>query len=306
MTTSLILVFAAFSAMSVALAAEQAPAAAPAVEAPALSPEQQSIANQANVYIAAYNKGDAKALAALFAEDAEWVDDGGNVISGRAAIADHFKDVFLTSKGRTLDIDVESIRPVTADVMAEKGTATVTDANGRNAVNSYTATHVKKGDTWLISQFTETGSPLTGNASRQLSELEWLVGSWADTEEGLDVTSTIEWALDNNYLTWTFSVKGAAGNKASGTEVIGWDPSLGKIRSWVFESDGSFSEKVWTQDGPRWLIQSRTVLPDGGQGTEEQTLTFVEPGKFTWSSASRQVDGEALPNIDKITVARSK
>jgi hypothetical protein len=63
---------------------------------------------------------------------------------------------------------------------------------------------------------------------------------------------------------------------------------------------------VWTQDGPRWLIQSRTVLPDGGQGTEEQTLTFVEPGKFTWSSASRQVDGEALPNIDKITVARSK
>lgn len=306
MTTRLILVFAATSAMSVAFAAEEAPAAAPVVEAPALSPEQQAIANQANLYIAAYNKGDAKAVAALFTEDAEWVDDAGNVLSGRAAIADHLKDVLLASKGRTLDIDVESLRPVTAEVMAEKGTATITDANGRNAVNSYTAVHVKKGDAWLISQFTETGSPLAGNASRQLGELEWLVGTWTDTEEGVDVSSTIEWALNNNYLTWTFTVKGAAGNETSGTEVIGWDPALGKIRSWVFESDGSFSEKTWTQDGPRWLIQSRTVLPDGGQGTEEQTLTFVEKDKFTWSSASRQIDGEALPNSEKVTVVRSK
>jgi uncharacterized protein (TIGR02246 family) len=306
MTKRLILAFAASTAMSVAFAADEVPAAAPAAEAPALSPDQQAIASQANAFIAAYNKADVKALAAMFAEDAEWVDDEGNVIAGREAIASHFKDVFLTSKGRTLDIDVESVRPATAEVMLEKGTSTVTDPDGRNAVSSYTAVHVKKGDAWLISQFTETGSPLVGNASRQLSELTWLIGAWADTEEGVDVKSTIESALNDNYLTWTYSVVGPEGNESSGTEIIGWDPSIGKIRSWVFEGDGSFTEKVWTQDGRRWLIQSRTVLPDGGQGSEEQTLTMLDKDKFTWSSASRQVDGEALPNIEKITVVRSK
>lgn len=306
MTTRLILAFAATTAISVAFAAEETPAAAPAAEAPALSPEQQAIANQANAFIAAYNKADVKALAAMFAEDAEWVDDQGNVVAGREEIAQHFKDVFLASKGRTLDIDVESVRPLTADVMLEKGTTTITEANGRNAVSSYTAVHVKKGDTWLTSQFTETGSPLVGTASRQLAELEWLIGTWADTEEGVDVKSTIETALNDNYLSWTYTVVGAEGNQSSGTEVIGWDPAMGKIRSWVFEGDGSFTEKVWNQDGRRWLIQSRTVLADGGQGTEEQTLTWVDKDKFTWSSASRQVDGEALPNIEKITVVRSK
>lgn len=274
--------------------------------APVLTPEQQAIANQANAFIAAYNKGDVKTLAAMFAEDAEWVDDGGNVLSGRDAIAGHFKDVFLGVKGRVLDIDVESVRPLTSDVMLEKGTTTVTEADGRNNVSSYTAVHVKKGDAWLISQFTETGSPLAGNAARQLSELEWLVGSWADAEEGVDVKSTIEWALNDNFLTWTYSVVSADGEESTGTQVIGWDPTVGKIRSWVFDGDGSFSEKTWTQDGNRWLLLSRTVLPDGGQGTEEQTITRVDKDKFTWASASRQVDGEALPNIGPVTVVRGK
>lgn len=308
MTKSLTFAAATFAAMTVAATAQETPAAAaaPAAETPALSPDQQAIADQANAFIAAYNKGDIKSLTAMFAEDAEWVDDQGNVVSGRAAIAGHFKDVLLEAKGRTLDIDVESIRPLTPDVMLEKGTSTVTETNGRNAVSSYTAVHVKKGEAWLIGQFTETGSPLAGSAARQLSELDWLVGTWKDNEEGVAVTSTVERALNDNYLTWTYSVTGADGNESNGTQVIGWDPSIGKIRSWVFDSDGSFSEKIWTQDGRRWLLQTRTVLPDGGQGTEEQTLTVVDKDTFTWSSASRQVDGEALPNIGAVSIVRAK
>lgn len=294
------------TAMTVVATAQDAPATAPAAAAPALSPDQSAIADQANAFMAAYNKGDARALTAMFAEDAEWVDDGGNVLAGRAAIADHFKSVFLKGKGRTIDIDVESVRPLTGDVMLEKGTSTVVEPGGRTAVASYTAVHVKQGDTWLISQFTETGSPLAGNAARQLRELDWLVGHWKDNEEGVEATSTIERALNDNFLTWTYSVAGPQGSQSSGTQVIGWDPTIGKIRSWVFDADGGFSEKVWTQDGARWLLQTRAVLPDGGQGSEEQTLTLIDKDTFTWSSASRQVDGEALPNIGAVKVVRSK
>jgi len=307
MTHRLIFACAASAVLTVAVPAEEAVEAAPAAEAPALSPEQKAIADQANAFIAAFNKGDAKTIAAMFAEDAEWVDNEGAVLSGREAIAGLFKDVFLIGKGRTIDIDVESVRPLTADVMLEKGTSTVTEPGGRTAVSSYTAVHVKKGDGWLISQFTETGSPLAGNSSRQLSALDWLVGTWKDSGgEGVQGSSTIERALNDNFLTWTYSMVDADGREASGTQVIGWDPTLGRIRSWVFDSEGGFSEKVWTQDGARWLLQTRAVLPDGGQGSEEQTLTVVDQDTFTWSSASRQVDGQALPNIGPVKVVRSK
>jgi len=303
MKTLLVSSLAALVMVPAGCLAQEGAAAEPA--APVLTPDQQAIADQANVFIDAYNKANLKALTALFAEDAEWVDADGQVLNGREAIAANFKDVFLTSKGRTLDIDVESVRSLTPDVMLEKGTTTVVDRDGHTAVSSYTAVHVKNGEVWQISQLTETGSPLTGAAARQLSELEWLVGTWTDTEEGVDVKSTIEWALGGNFMTWTYKVIGVQGNESTGTEVIGWDPSLGKIRSWGFEGDGSITEKTWTQDGPRWLVQSRTVLPDGSQGTEEQTLTMVGRDKFTWSSASRQVAGEALPNIGPVTVVRA-
>jgi uncharacterized protein (TIGR02246 family) len=280
--------------------------ASPAQEETPLSPDQKAIADQANAFIAAYNKGDAKAIAAMFSEDAKWVDDGGNILSGRDEIEGHFTAIFQDSKENTIDVDVESIRPLTPDVMVEMGTSTVTTAEGRHAISSYSAVHVKKGDAWLISQFTETGSPFEGNASRRLSALEWLVGTWQDSDPGISAKSTISWALDGNYLTWTYSFTPEDGEETNGTEVIGWDPTIDKIRSWVFEGDGGFTEKLWTQDGRRWLIQGRSVLPDGGQGTEEQTLTFVDKDTFTWSAASRQVDGEALPNIEKVTAVRAK
>ena len=92
----------------------------------------------------------------------------------------------------------------------------------------------------------------------------------------------------------------------SGTEVIGFDPIAGKVRSWVFESDGSFSENLWTQDGRRWLIQARVTLPDGTQATAQHTLSWKDKDKFTWTSANRERDGELLPNIGPIEIVRGK
>ena len=289
-------------------AAAPADPAAPAPEAaaPALTPEQKAVADQANAYAAAYNKGDAKALVAMFADDAEWVDEDGNVYTGTAGITTLLTGAMAQRDGRTLDISVESVRPVTADVVVEKGISTITDKDGRNASSSYTAVHVKKDGNWKITQFTETGASLDGNAALQLKSLEWMVGSWADQTEGVEVKTTVEWTENHTFLTRSFSLQRDGDEPTKGTEIIGWDPTAGKIRSWVFQSNGGFSENVWTQDGERWLIQNRTVLPDGGQGTAQQTLTFVDNDKFTWSSSGRNLDGELLPNIDPVTVARVK
>jgi uncharacterized protein (TIGR02246 family) len=271
-----------------------------------LTADERAIADKANAYVAAYNKGDAKALAALFAEDAEWIDENGGVLTGRPAIEAALKAALAGSKGRKVDIDVESVRTLTPDVLLEKGTTTVTEANGRNAVNSYTAVHVKKGNDWLISQLTETGAPLTGTGALRLRELEWMVGSWVDKTEGIEVKTKVDWTPNHTFLTRSFSVKREGSDPHSGTEVIGFDPVAGKVRSWVFESDGSFAENTWTADGTRWLITAKVTLPDGRQATAQHTVTVVDRNKYTWVSANRQIDGELLPNIGPVEIVRAK
>ena len=271
-----------------------------------LTAEEKVIADKANAYVAAHNKGDAKALAAFFAEDAEWVDEDGAVLKGRAQIEAALKAALAGSKGRKLDLEVESARALTPDVLVEMGTSTVTEADGKNAVNSYTAVHVKKGNDWLISQLTETGASLAGSGALKLRELEWLVGSWVDKSPGVEVKARVDWTASHTFLTRSFSVHRDGSESHSGTEIIGFDPALGKVRSWVFESDGTIAENVWTQDGPRWLIQAKATLPDGRKATAQHTLTSVNKDKHTWSSANREVDGELLPNIDPIEIVRAR
>ena len=284
-----------------------APAPAPAeAAAPALTPEEKAIADQANAYMAAYNKGDAKTMAATFADDAQWVDDEGNVHSGKKVITEMLEAAHKGSPGRTLDISVNSVRPLTPDVLVETGTNTVTEKDGSNSVSSYTAVHVKKDGKWLVTQYTETGSPFAGNSTLHLEDLSWLIGTWVDQSEGIKVSTTVNWTPSRSFLTRAFTVTRGDGAADEGTEIIAWDPSSGKIRSWVFESDGGFSECTWTQDGPRWLIQTRTVLPDGGQATAQHTLTKLGNDKFTWSSANRELDGELMPNIEPVTIVREK
>lgn len=140
-----------------------------------------------------------------------------------------------------------------------------------------------------------------------MQDLGELVGSWKVEAEGTTIRNALEWAAGGNFLNRTFSVTTPDGdNDREGTEVIGWDAGESRIRSWVFESDGSFSERFWTQDANRFLIKSRTTLPDGGMGSEDLTLTIVDKDKATWSTASRVVDGEALPNLPAVTSVREK
>ncbi|PTY01528.1 hypothetical protein DB346_12305 [Verrucomicrobia bacterium LW23] len=282
----------------------QAPAAA-ADPAKKLTPEETAAAETVNAYIAAYNKGDAKALGALFAEDAEWVDEEGGVIRGRAEIEKTLAATFASTKGRTVDINVESVRPLTPDVLSETGTVVLTDADGSVHTSSYTAVHVKKEGKWLIAQVTETGAPFVSTGTAQLKALEWMVGEWKDGTPGIEVLSTVTWTKNESFLARSISVK-KEGLEIEGTEIIGWDPIAGKIRSWRFDSDGSFSESTWTRDGDRWLVQSRGVNADGLATVSQSTLTFVSKDKYTWSAANRQVGDDLMPNIDPVEINRTK
>src|ERR1700693_1019786 len=61
------------------------------------SPEIQSVTQLDEDYEAAYNRGDAKAVAAFYTNDAEYVDEGGNVGRGGGAMERWSSEEFTTN-----------------------------------------------------------------------------------------------------------------------------------------------------------------------------------------------------------------
>ena len=144
-----------FSLAAIAFAAEPGATPSPQV-ANSSAPEIQSITQLDKDYEAAYNRGDANAVAAFYTNDAEYVDEGGNVVSGRDDIEKLLAEEFTTDPGAKLRIDVERIRLLSADVLVEKGTATITARDRRQGTSRYIAVYTKRAGNWKISQLTQT------------------------------------------------------------------------------------------------------------------------------------------------------
>jgi uncharacterized protein (TIGR02246 family) len=283
--------------ISVALSAE--PAAKPS------SPEAAAITNQVADYVKAYNAGDAKGLAQYFAEDAEYTDENGQTTQGRSDIEQLLTDTFSENKGATLDMQVESARPLAADVFQERGDTTVTSPKGEKHSAGYSATYTKKDGKWLIANLIESpvADPTPGD---QLSQLAWMVGTWKDRGGDYSVETKADWARGNNFLTRNLKVSQGDDVLLEGWQIIGWDPREKRIRSWIFDSDGGYGQGTWTRDGNRWLVKETRVSADGVESSAEQTITYVDPDHCTYESANRTLNGDPQPNIAKVDIDKVK
>ena len=146
-----------FSLAAIAFAAEPGAAPSPQV-ANSSALEIQSITQLDKDYEAAYNRGDANAVAAFYTNDAEYVDEGGNVVSGRDDIDKLLAEEFTTNPGAKLEIDVKSVRLLSPDVLVEEGIATIAAPDGALGTSRYVAVYIKRAGNWKISQLTQTVS----------------------------------------------------------------------------------------------------------------------------------------------------
>ena len=89
-----------------------------------------------------------------------------------------------------------------------------------------------------------------------------------------------------------------------GTEVIGWDPRLHRIRSWTFDSDGGFGESTWTHDGRRWIIAYTGTLANGDDVSAVHVVTPVDADTMTVQSKDRMIDGQRQPDLPEVTLKR--
>jgi uncharacterized protein (TIGR02246 family) len=296
------------SVLSVAaLVAGVATTAVTAAEPKAPSKDEAALIKNAETFVEAFHKGDAKALAAMWSADGDYVSDSGVSLKGREGIEKAFKDLFAEHKGLKVRIESQSLRFVTPDVAIEDGLTSVMHPNGGPPSQArYTIVHVKKDGQWLISSVREAPFAAPSN-HENLHGLEWLIGDWAtDPEKGETARVSFEWASSENFVVSTFTTTFKDIAIGGGTQWIGWDPTAKQVRSWTFENNGGFGEGSWSHDGDKWIAKATGVLQDGKKLTATHILTKVDDDSFTFQSKDRTEDGKPLPEIKPIKFKRAK
>ncbi|HVU87464.1 MAG TPA: SgcJ/EcaC family oxidoreductase [Pirellulales bacterium] len=270
------------------------------------SPDEAAIRKAIESYTDAFNKGDAAAVANHFSETGAYIDPiTGEREVGREAIAKALADRFSLGLKPKLSVTVDSIRLLDDNVAIEEGTATIITKKSGPEVSTYVAIHVKKDGKWQLDSVRETLLPEPeADDSSPLEELSWMIGRWADKSDGASVETVCNWALDGAFITRSFTIAIEGQPLMSGTQIIAWDAANKRIRSWVFDSDGTFGEGAWTKEEDHWRIRATNTLADGSKATAVQIIKKIDDDSFTFESISRQVDGELLPNVDPITIVR--
>lgn len=268
--------------------------------------DEVTIRANAVKYVESYNRRDSKTMASMWSPDAVYIDDEtGEKAVGHEAIAAQLNFEFAGAEDAKLKINVDSIDFVSPNVAVEKGTAEVTYGKRPAEKSAYTAVHVKRDGKWLLDRVSEVAEPTPPPSNYEhLKELDWMIGSWIDKDDNATIQTDCEWTKNRNFMTRSFAV--AAGDKVhmSGMQVVGWDPIAKQIRSWVFDSNGGYSDGKWKHKGNRWIVQQTGVLVDGGKTTSTNIFTYVDKDTCTWQSIDRTVDGEMQPNVDEVTIVR--
>lgn len=266
--------------------------------------DEDAIRAKIDSYVAAYNRGDAKAVAAHWSETGQWTNPDGKRISGRAAIEREMVKMFAESKGVRIEVLDSSVRLVAPDAAVEEGTVRVLRPGEAPSDFPYIAVHVKKDGQWALDSVRETEAADAAPASSPLQDLAWLVGEWVDASPDADGEARVAWTKNKTFLSYSFKVSAPGMDDLEGTQVIGWDPAAGTIRSWMFDSDGGFGEGTWTKKGDTWVVQFSQVLPDGRKASQTNIYTLVDANAFTWRSVGRKLDGQFLPNVDDAKMVR--
>lgn len=267
--------------------------------------DEAAIRKAVATYVAAFNAGDAKALANLWSPEAVYTNPmSGEQVVGHDAIQEQFASIFEESKGAKLQATTNSVQFISPGVAVEFGTANVMRPDQEPEESNYTAVYVKRDGKWLLDRVTEEDVPVVVSNYEHLKELEWMIGSWADRDARASVETTCQWTKNRNFMTRMFSITVGDRIETSGMQIIGWDPATKQIRSWVFDSDGGFGEGTWVKKKDAWHIQATGTAPDGSKSSSVNIITKLDDSSFTWQSINRNAGGELLPNVDEVVVVR--
>jgi uncharacterized protein (TIGR02246 family) len=262
-------------------------------------------------FVKAFDAGDAEALAKQFLPEGELLDEEGTVYRGQAEVKDLFKRYFEQFAGTRLTMDVESVRSIGPQLAIEEGTRLlVREKDSGRAQLRYIAVRAKVDGQWLLASIREFTDDPEPTPNDWLAPLAWLEGDWINEGDDAVVKISYRWSEDKNYLLGEYHVMNGDQTKRSSSQRIGWDPQAQKIRSWLFEADGGFSEARWTlvndeSTGNKevWILKSTGTLADGQSGSATLRMTRQDKDHFQITGRERLI-GDAAADDFEIVVTR--
>ena len=254
-------------ALGVGSAAAQTPAAK--------STGIEAVRAASRSYQDALARGDGKAVAALWTEEGDIIDDMGQVFPGRESAAG-IKPAEAGQPRPAFNIEEVSIRLLSESVALEDGTVVVTPPGATTPHHGrFSATWVKEAEGWKVASLRDWRTD-PAETSARLADLGWLVGDWTVAVDGAQrdgentppprMAMSVRWNPTGTFLLRETTItppEGGEGLQIS--QRIGWDPLTKRLHSWSFSTDGSHSEADWTLEEGVWVSRTTTVHPDGSQ-----------------------------------------
>jgi uncharacterized protein (TIGR02246 family) len=264
---------------------------------PTAQPKGEEPAQAAEALMAAFNRGSAGDLAALFLPNAELTDDAGNVHKGRKEIEMVLTAFFEKFPGARLQQKIQSSRLIAPSMAIQDGQQTIATKDGKErSENEFTAVLVRLENGWAYATLQQRPKDEEPSLHDRLEPLSWLVGDWVDEDPDAQMAFSCRWSEDKNFLLINFESRIRGRSETKTTQRIGWDPLAQRVRSWVFDSDGGYGEGQWTQVDKSWIIKSTAVMPDGQTGSATIVLEPVDRERFVMKGLDRILGDSTLPD----------
>lgn len=269
--------------------------------------DSEEVIGRLKEYQDSFDTHDPAKIASFWSEDGEFIyPRTGEVVDGGKAIAEVLlKKVNEVPGTKVLINDLKVAFPdsdhavVTGYIQLDRNGA-LSDKKARKIELT------KINGNWLISRTSEVEIANPPNIYEHLKPLEWLIGTWNDDDDNVDIHFENAWDRNKNFIIQKFSSKIYGNDEIGGLQVIGWDPDAKKIKSWIFDTDGGFGTGYWTESGNTWQLELAYTLSDGRKASSLNLFTLKDADHYEFSSVQREVDGEILPNIDPVSIVRGK
>jgi ketosteroid isomerase-like protein len=270
-----------------------------------ISADETQLAKSLDDFVSAFNEKNAEKLASCWTETATHTDrETGERTEGRAAIQADFKKIFAAQPGIKLSATMTRFRLVTADVAQIEGQTTVIGGDGLPVESVFTGILTRSGDKWLFDSIEETAAPVPATPADALQQLEWLIGEWTDESSDVKVRTTFRWSANRAFLLRSFVAESSDGSTLEGTQVIGWDAGLQQIRSWTFNSDGSFGSSIWSKNGNSWMAKSSQTSANGDNSSGTYVMDQIDENSFTLQLIGHEINGDPQPAAPAATITR--
>lgn len=273
-------------------------------QAGAAKADEQAVRQVTQNFVKAFNAGSVEKVVALFSNEAELIDDAGDVHKGTADIKELVGRFFEKFPGASSTMTAESVHILGPSLAIEVGLRVVsTKEDQPSAATRYTFVVIKQKGAWKIALAREDEDDDALSPHERLKPLSWLVGDWVDEGSDAVVQISCKWSEDKNYLLVDFNAKVQGKPAMKSSQRIGWDPLTEKIKSWVFDSDGGHGEGLWTPVENRWVIKSFAVLPDGQTGSATIVLEPRDKDSYLMKGFDRIRGKNAEPDFE-VTIVR--